>query len=58
MQTLHHSGKAYVLQYLDHCCTLTQIHSNHETNLVGKSMGGLVLHWAPLLMLKAMSLAA
>jgi len=36
----------------------TQIYSNHETNLVGEIMGGLVLHWPPLLILKAMSLAA
>ena len=36
----------------------TQIYSNHETNLVGEIMSGLVLHWPPLLILKAMSLAA
>ena len=58
MQTLQLSGKAHGLHYLDHCSTLTLIYSNHETNLVGEIMGGLVLHWPPLLILKAMSLAA
>ena len=58
MQTLQYSGKAHGLHYLDHCCTQILIYINHETNLVGEIMSGLVLHWPPLLILKAMSLAA
>ena len=59
MQTLQHSGKTH-----GHTILITVVHtqiliySNHETNLVGEIMGGLVLHWPPLLIFKAMSQAA